>query len=145
MPFIWYLQAHTRLRVCTGTHCSSIIHALEEPKARRVTCETCGSQFCFSCGVEYHAPADCETIKLWLQKCRDDSGTAKYMAAHTKDCPNCSVLIEKNGGCNHMVRVLKKLTYIIEFSRIAVYYNVFIESCSTTRRRHCVNDAHPLF
>ncbi|VDD76461.1 unnamed protein product [Mesocestoides corti] len=96
------IKAHPRLRPCTDTHCTSIIYALEAPKPLRVTCETCGTQFCFSCSIEYHAPAHCETIKQWLQKCRDDSGTANYMAAHTKDCPNCGVLIEKNGGCNHM-------------------------------------------
>ncbi|VDM34004.1 unnamed protein product [Hydatigera taeniaeformis] len=95
-------EAHPRLRPCTGTHCTRVLYALEAPRALRVTCEGCGTQFCFACSVEYHAPAHCETIKQWLQKCRDDSGTANYMAAHTKDCPNCGVVIEKNGGCNHM-------------------------------------------
>ncbi|VDK41229.1 unnamed protein product [Taenia asiatica] len=96
-------QAHPRLRPCTNTHCTRVLYALEVPRALRVTCGGCGTQFCFACSVEYHAPAHCETIKQWLQKCRDDSGTANYMAAHTKDCPNCGVVIEKNGGCNHMV------------------------------------------
>nr|VZI16921.1 unnamed protein product [Spirometra erinaceieuropaei] len=96
------IAAHPRLRPCTNSRCSSVVYALEEPRARKVHCETCGTDFCFACGMEYHAPTDCETIKRWLQKCRDDSGTATYMAAHTKDCPHCGVCIEKNGGCNHM-------------------------------------------
>ena len=80
--------------------------------------------FCsFKCGMDYHAPTDCETIKRWLTKCADDSETANYISAHTKDvchlsyfitesrdwfslwfsqCPKCHICIEKNGGCNHM-------------------------------------------
>jgi hypothetical protein len=41
--------------------------------------------FSFQCGGEYHAPTDCETIKRWLTKCADDSETANYISAHTKD------------------------------------------------------------
>lgn len=55
------------------------------------------------CSEAYHAPTSCATLKHWLVKCRDDSGTANYMTAHTKDCPSCHVCIEKNEGCNHMV------------------------------------------
>ncbi|GLG98788.1 RBR-type E3 ubiquitin transferase, partial [Gryllus bimaculatus] len=56
----------------------------------------------FRCGTDYHAPTDCSTIKKWLTKCADDSETANYISAHTKDCPRCHICIEKNGGCNHM-------------------------------------------
>ena len=42
--------------------------------------------FCsFRCGIDYHAPTDCGTIKKWLTKCADDSETANYISAHTKD------------------------------------------------------------
>lgn len=56
----------------------------------------------FRCGCDYHAPTDCQIIKKWLTKCADDSETANYISAHTKDCPKCHICIEKNGGCNHM-------------------------------------------
>lgn len=39
----------------------------------------------FRCGMDYHAPTDCGTIKKWLTKCVDDSETANYISAHTKD------------------------------------------------------------
>lgn len=29
--------------------------------------------------------------------------TSNWLQAHTKPCPKCSSVIEKNGGCNHMV------------------------------------------
>ena len=43
------------------------------------------SRSSFQCGGEYHAPTDCDTIKRWLTKCADDSETANYISAHTKD------------------------------------------------------------
>lgn len=43
--------------------------------------------FClsFKCRQMYHAPTDCATIRKWLTKCADDSETANYISAHTKD------------------------------------------------------------
>ena len=41
--------------------------------------------FSFRCGIEYHAPTDCDVIKKWLTKCADDSETANYISANTKD------------------------------------------------------------
>jgi ariadne-2 len=70
--------------------------------AKNTVCAACKSRFCFKCGNSYHAPTDCDTIKRWLTKCADDSETANYISAHTKDCPKCNICIEKNGGCNHM-------------------------------------------
>ncbi|CDH50400.1 ring finger protein [Lichtheimia corymbifera JMRC:FSU:9682] len=61
-----------------------------------------GHKFCFGCGLSDHQPCVCSLVKKWLQKCKDDSETANWISAHTKDCPKCQSAIEKNGGCNHM-------------------------------------------
>ncbi|XP_071081838.1 potential E3 ubiquitin-protein ligase ariadne-2-like [Haliotis cracherodii] len=95
------VKNHPQLRFCPGANCSVIVRA-KESLAKKVLCSQCNNSFCFRCGNEYHAPTDCETIKRWLTKCADDSETANYISAHTKDCPKCHVCIEKNGGCNHM-------------------------------------------
>ena len=52
-----------------------------------VMCRITTIVYCYSyqCGGNYHAPTDCETIKRWLTKCADDSETANYISAHTKD------------------------------------------------------------
>lgn len=42
------------------------------------------------------------------RKCDDDSETSNWIAANTKECPKCNVTIEKDGGCNHMVRTAEK-------------------------------------
>lgn len=79
-----------------------IIIRSKENSPKKATCDSCKSSFCFLCGMDYHAPTDCHVIKKWLTKCADDSETANYISAHTKDCPKCHICIEKNGGCNHM-------------------------------------------
>ncbi|XP_069937683.1 potential E3 ubiquitin-protein ligase ariadne-2 [Cherax quadricarinatus] len=99
--FADYVRSHPQLRFCPGPNCNIVVQA-KECKAKRVNCTACKTQFCYKCGSDYHAPTDCETIKRWLTKCADDSETANYISAHTKDCPKCHICIEKNGGCNHM-------------------------------------------
>lgn len=37
------------------------------------------------CGDAYHCPTTCDTIKKWLVKCQDDSESANYITANTKD------------------------------------------------------------
>jgi len=101
LSFRDFVLSHPQLRFCPGTNCKLIIKAVV-PVAKRVLCTSCKSSFCFKCAGNYHAPTDCETIKRWLTKCADDSETANYISAHTKDCPKCNICIEKNGGCNHM-------------------------------------------
>uniref|UniRef100_A0A3B4Z4G7 RBR-type E3 ubiquitin transferase n=1 Tax=Seriola lalandi dorsalis TaxID=1841481 RepID=A0A3B4Z4G7_SERLL len=97
-----YVESHFQLQLCPGADCPIVIK-VQEPRARRVQCSRCSEVFCFKCRQMYHAPTDCATIRKWLTKCADDSETANYISAHTKDCPKCNICIEKNGGCNHMV------------------------------------------
>ncbi|TRY66856.1 hypothetical protein DNTS_033025 [Danionella cerebrum] len=99
-----YVESHFQLQLCPGADCPIVIQ-VQEPRARRVQCSRCEEVFCFKCRQMYHAPTDCATIRKWLTKCADDSETANYISAHTKDCPKCNICIEKNGGCNHMTHL----------------------------------------
>mmetsp|Transcript_10394 Transcript_10394/g.12172 ORF Transcript_10394/g.12172 Transcript_10394/m.12172 type:complete len:583 (-) Transcript_10394:534-2282(-) len=87
---VWCPQAGCCLSVDIGNTSSKF-----------VTCQQ-GHSFCIECRQEMHAPADCETVKAWLQKCADDSETFNWLSVNTQDCPKCHATIEKNGGCNHM-------------------------------------------
>uniref|UniRef100_A0A8B9HHE3 Ariadne homolog 2 (Drosophila) n=1 Tax=Astyanax mexicanus TaxID=7994 RepID=A0A8B9HHE3_ASTMX len=77
-------SSHFQLQLCPGADCPIVIK-VQEPRARRVQCSRCGEVFCFKCRQMYHAPTDCATIRKWLTKCADDSETANYISAHTKD------------------------------------------------------------
>ncbi|TPX51356.1 hypothetical protein SeLEV6574_g00333 [Synchytrium endobioticum] len=62
----------------------------------------CGHRFCFGCGIADHQPCICALVRMWMKKCEDDSETANWISANTKECTKCNSTIEKNGGCNHM-------------------------------------------
>jgi ariadne-2 len=95
------VHANPCLQRCPGADCERFF-MVKKALAKRVQCSGCATSCCFRCRLDYHAPTDCATIRQWLAKCADDSETANYISAHTKDCPQCHVCIEKNGGCNHM-------------------------------------------
>jgi len=78
-------------------HCECGVVAVvadEDMGDGRIVCpgSGCGRRFCAKCGNEDHGKESCpppaETIQ-WLDK-------------YSKQCPNCSNRIEKNGGCDHM-------------------------------------------
>lgn len=101
-----YVDDHNTLRWCPAPDCERAVECHVSQKQLRtvvpsVRCD-CHHWFCFGCGLAAHQPVICAIVKLWLKKCEDDSETANWISANTKECPKCNSTIEKNGGCNHM-------------------------------------------
>lgn len=101
-----YVEDREILKWCPAPGCENALEcAVKRKDLSRIvpTVECiCKNRFCFGCILPDHQPAPCELVKLWLKKCADDSETANWISAHTKECPKCNSTIEKNGGCNHM-------------------------------------------
>ncbi len=101
-----YVDDKENLKWCPSPNC---VYAIECGVRKRdltrvvptVFCD-CKHSFCFGCTLPDHQPCPCSLVKLWLKKCEDDSETANWISANTKECPKCHSTIEKNGGCNHM-------------------------------------------
>ncbi|EME42373.1 hypothetical protein DOTSEDRAFT_73259 [Dothistroma septosporum NZE10] len=101
-----YVDDKDNLKWCPAPEC---VYAVECGVKKRdlnkvvptVHCE-CKHSFCFGCTLADHQPCPCSLVKKWLKKCEDDSETANWISANTKECPKCNSTIEKNGGCNHM-------------------------------------------
>ncbi|CAM9350993.1 unnamed protein product [Choristocarpus tenellus] len=94
-----FVDINKTLRFCPGKDCGMVVKApLSCP---RVRCR-CGAVFCFKCGEETHEPASCAELEAWKEKCQNESETANWIVANTKQCPKCKTRIEKNQGCNHM-------------------------------------------
>ncbi|KAL9449243.1 hypothetical protein AB3S75_011216 [Citrus x aurantiifolia] len=94
-----YIEDNKRVKWCPSVpHCGNAIR-IEVDEFREVEC-ACGLQFCFRCSYEAHSPCSCYMWDLWSKKCQDESETVNYIAVHTKHCPKCQKLVEKNGGCN---------------------------------------------
>ncbi|TGZ81234.1 hypothetical protein EX30DRAFT_348787 [Ascodesmis nigricans] len=101
-----YVDDKPNLRWCPAPECEFAVDcAVRQTELHKiiptVVCN-CGLRFCFGCGHNDHQPCPCALMKKWLKKCEDDSETANWISAHTKECPKCVSTIEKNGGCNHM-------------------------------------------
>ncbi|XP_031626508.1 potential E3 ubiquitin-protein ligase ariadne-1-like [Contarinia nasturtii] len=65
----------------------------------------CGFDFCVECLDTWHKPVTCIQLKQF--KSGNDAEMYRWIQHNTKVvkfCPNkkCGVIIEKNGGCNHM-------------------------------------------
>lgn len=101
-----YVADLDNLRWCPAPNCENAVecrlpHSSFATIVPTVQC-SCGYKFCFGCGLGDHQPAPCGLVKMWQKKCADDSETANWISAHTKECGKCQSTIEKNGGCNHM-------------------------------------------
>ncbi|KAF2835043.1 hypothetical protein M501DRAFT_942842 [Patellaria atrata CBS 101060] len=101
-----YVDDMNNLKWCPAPDCTYAVECGVKQKdltkiVPTVTC-SCGHHFCFGCSLNDHQPAPCMLVKKWMKKCEDDSETANWISANTKECPKCHSTIEKNGGCNHM-------------------------------------------
>ena len=82
-----------KFKHCPKENCEEMV--VENPKTQFVECAN-GHRFCFECLEKWHENKKCkknkdiEKFNKWKNK------------KHTRECPNCLCIIEKNGGCNHM-------------------------------------------
>lgn len=106
-----FIQKHNKnYKWCPYADCKCIIHLKDTSSLAEYTrlhfspfvkCDS-GHRFCFNCGFETHAPADCNVTNAWIKKAKKESENLNWVMSHTKECPKCGVNIEKDGGCNHM-------------------------------------------
>jgi ariadne-1 len=101
-----FVDDNPRIKWCPAPDCGKAVYC-PETVTDSVQC-SCGAKFCFKCNRESHVPASCEQVAAWQKKEKDESETATWLTANTKDCPKCNRSIEKNGGCNHMTCSLCK-------------------------------------
>ncbi|KAI9228579.1 MAG: hypothetical protein DHS80DRAFT_30706 [Piptocephalis tieghemiana] len=106
-----YVDDHVSLRWCPAPGCEYAVECPVSSKRdilTRVPTVQCasGHPFCHGCGMEEgpggHQPCPCHLVRMWVRKLEDDSETANWLGANTKECPECHSITEKNGGCNHM-------------------------------------------
>ena len=100
-----FVQQHKLMKWCPSPGCTFAVEA-NSTRGVPVMCN-CGYRFCFGCSSPAHEPVSCQYFKLWIKKCEDDSETAHWIHANTKQCTKCKAVIEKSGGCNHMVSALR--------------------------------------
>ncbi|KAH0538523.1 hypothetical protein FGG08_004910 [Glutinoglossum americanum] len=101
-----YVDDKENLKWCPAPNCEYAVECgIKKRQLNQIVPSvqcTCSHSFCFGCTLNEHQPTPCSLVKKWLKKCEDDSETANWISANTKECPECGSTIEKNGGCNHM-------------------------------------------
>lgn len=103
-----FVIKNKRLRWCPTIDCACAIELDEiAPSSScclNVECGNCHNNFCFRCLGDSHEPVTCSNFSRWKAQIenKDHLESMNYINSNTKDCPNCKVAIEKNGGCNHM-------------------------------------------
>ncbi|KAI8070447.1 hypothetical protein BC940DRAFT_296103 [Gongronella butleri] len=68
-------------------------------------CTDCGTIVCLQCGEKEHAESCLSNLKKnLLQRATTDEQRAslQWKLDHTRPCPNCSVLINRDEGCNRV-------------------------------------------
>ena len=104
VSFLDYLDRHPEeFRYCTTPDCPEI-YSLETDFGDGIfRCRSCFASVCVSCR-EDHDGFGCEEWKVH----RDQDAQERLLEnwagdnRNVKKCPKCKIMIEKNGGCNHM-------------------------------------------
>jgi hypothetical protein len=98
VSFLEYLGHNSdKFKYCTTPDCPEIYSTEPDSGDGIFRCRSCFVSFCVSCQEE-HDGFNCEEWKLEQERSSEDwiEGT------NFKKCPQCSILIEKDGGCNRM-------------------------------------------
>jgi len=104
VSFLDHIDRHPdKFKYCTTPDCPEIYSLETEYGGGIFRCRLCFVSACVSCG-EDHEGFSCEEWKIH----RDPEAQERMLegwaegSKDVKKCPECKILIEKNGGCNHM-------------------------------------------
>lgn len=91
-----FVQSNPLIRWCPAVDCIYAI-TVNEVQARPVQCK-CNHAFCFGCGEQAHEPINCEMAGKWDIVSTANIATCDWLNKNTKQCKQCGVHIQKNGG-----------------------------------------------
>ncbi|KAL4482509.1 hypothetical protein ABPG72_001485 [Tetrahymena utriculariae] len=112
-----YIQKKPIFKKCDLFNCQNYfqIDQINNKSLYNLRCD-CQQQFsCNSCGEQAHLPLTCEQKFIWdclNQNCDYQiMQNTQYLNENAKACPNCELLIEKDGGCDHIICINCKTSF----------------------------------
>jgi len=90
-------------KYCTTPDCRQVYRCAKSQTSLVLHCPSCLSALCTSCHEETHEGMSCAERKLHSDPAEQERLNSQLaMQSGFKRCPECTVWIEKNEGCNHM-------------------------------------------
>ncbi|EMF09551.1 uncharacterized protein SEPMUDRAFT_92347 [Sphaerulina musiva SO2202] len=102
-----FMKQDPLFRVCPSATCSyGYIHTTAAD-GNIFRCQLCQCRYCILCEVVMHEGETCGDYQLRVRKQpgahkKHETASRKYLKAHSKKCPKCTIHIQKNHGCDHM-------------------------------------------
>lgn len=92
----------------------------DDPNDTVMKCPKCNERFCLQCKVPWHK---WKTCKEYIQQNRNIAAdqafiTSQIQKGGLRPCPKCNSMVEKNGGCDHMVCSKCKHSYSWCYSNV---------------------------
>lgn len=104
---VWRNDGATNLFTCLSPHCDAVgLLDTSAPGYPQVVCNRCARRACAQCLVPWHKDFTCaeQAAQHIVDQMTDpEKDTLKLMQTRGgKRCPNCFLVIEKDGGCDSM-------------------------------------------
>lgn len=104
---VWRHDSTVKPVKCIAPDCEGV--GLPDPTAPgypQISCNACGHRSCHYCEVPWHQDLTCaEHVAKYVDEKMTDPEKDTLKLMQTKDgkrCPNCQLVIEKDGGCDSM-------------------------------------------
>lgn len=96
-----FVERNASIRYCIRPGCERVVSNPASWKNCRTCLCSCGMAFCFDCALPAHSPATCEMMRRWNsnEAWHTDQASTVWILKNTKDCPKCSIPIQKDRGC----------------------------------------------
>lgn len=100
-----YASENLSVFLCPNEDCGELIEVNPRDRNMRTVCVSCQYVWCRGCQLRpYHEDMSC--LEYEIKEGKTETGRMlkeKQDAGIVKKCPNCNVIIEKNGGCNKII------------------------------------------
>lgn len=133
------------IKECTSPKCQNYVcSATMEKTFSEVFCESCNSNWCFTCQSYSHEPISCKLHEKWqvILFSQGLSGediyknkTLEWLENYTKNCPKCNKIIYKDGGCRHMKCSQCGIHFCWDCMQYFDQWNVSHKGCEKKKRK----------